>query len=99
MIGDAPFSTRIDGVEANAAHRDPRRAAIGSEIDAGGDRGTLVDARDLPILKPVAAHARNRERSVLTIFRSLLRRPPNLFDSPLSRFAVLAGCSHLLRAR
>src|SRR3546814_2765595 len=35
MIGDAPFSTRIDGVEANAANRDPRRAAIGSKLTPG----------------------------------------------------------------
>src|SRR3546814_5007978 len=82
MIGDAPFSTRIDGVEANAANRDPRRAAIGSEIDAGGDRGKLVDARDLPILKHVAAPGRNRERDVLNIFRSLPPRHHTAFDSP-----------------
>src|SRR3546814_14632727 len=106
MIRRPPRSTRTDTLlpyttlfRANAANRDPRRAAIGSEIDAGGDRGKLVDARDLPILKHVAAHGRNRERDVLNIFRSLLRRHHNVFDSPLSLFGGLGGGGTRLRVR
>src|SRR3546814_927856 len=42
MIGDAPFSTRIDGVEANAANRDPRRAAIGRSEEHTSELQSLM---------------------------------------------------------